>query len=127
MLLKCLGLCQLTLLSTKHLEVVLQKARFFQLLLGLILATNKGELHGNQRNLGMGLDECKTFLIARNETTATLLSFMFLLLANHPDWQEHLREEIVEVCRKMELPTPESLNHMKLVGMVMNETSTLYP
>ncbi|MCO5608312.1 hypothetical protein L7F22_062518 [Adiantum nelumboides] len=100
-------------------------------LLGLMLAANKGELHGNQRNLSMGhdelIDECKTFFFAGHETTATLLTFMFLLLATHPEWQERLREEVFEVCGKTQLPTAESLNHLKLVGMVMNETLRLYP
>ncbi|KAI5077018.1 hypothetical protein GOP47_0009083 [Adiantum capillus-veneris] len=100
-------------------------------LLGLMLAANKGELHGNQKNLTMGLDElideCKTFFFAGHETTATLLTFMFLLLANHPEWQERLREEVFDVCGRTDLPTADSLNHLKLVGMVINESLRLYP
>ncbi|MCO5590349.1 hypothetical protein L7F22_044318 [Adiantum nelumboides] len=100
-------------------------------LLGLMLAANKGELRGNQKTLTMGLDElideCKTFFFAGHETTATLLTFMFLLLATHPKWQERLREEVFEVCGKAELPIADSLNQLKLVGMVINETLRLYP
>ncbi|KAI5076565.1 hypothetical protein GOP47_0008630 [Adiantum capillus-veneris] len=100
-------------------------------LLGLMLAANKGELVGNQKNLIMGLneliDECKTFFFAGHETTATLLTFMFLLLATHPEWQERLREEVFELCGRTEPPTADSLNHLKLVGMVINESLRLYP
>ncbi|KAI5076562.1 hypothetical protein GOP47_0008627 [Adiantum capillus-veneris] len=100
-------------------------------LLGLMLAANRGELQGNQRSFTMGLDElideCKTFFFAGHETTATLLTFMFLLLAAHQEWQECLREEVFEACGKTQLPTVESLNQLKLVGMVINETLRLYP
>ncbi|KAI5057395.1 hypothetical protein GOP47_0027410 [Adiantum capillus-veneris] len=41
--------------------------------------------------------------------------------------KKRLREEVFEVCGKTELPTADALNHLKLVGMVMNETLRLYP
>ncbi|KAI5060848.1 hypothetical protein GOP47_0023353 [Adiantum capillus-veneris] len=79
----------------------------------------------------MGLNEliaeCKTFFFAGHETTATLLTFMFLLLATHPEWQERLREEVFELCGRTEPPTADSLNHLKLVGTVINESLRLYP
>ncbi|MCO5561418.1 hypothetical protein L7F22_015039 [Adiantum nelumboides] len=100
-------------------------------LLGLMLAANKGVLVGKQKDLSMGLDElideCKTFFFAGHETTASLLTFMCLLLAIHPEWQERVREEVFEVCGKTQLPTADTLNHLKLMGMVMNETLRLYP
>ncbi|KAH7299608.1 hypothetical protein KP509_24G020400 [Ceratopteris richardii] len=100
-------------------------------LLGLMLAANQGVIDGNARGLSMGLDElideCKTFFFAGHETTATLLTFMFLLLATHPEWQEHLREEVLEVCGNKQIPTADSLNNMKLVNMVIYETLRLYP
>lgn len=90
-------------------------------LLGLMLASNGGDLHGNhQRVPSMGIDElideCKTFFFAGHETSSTVLAFMFLLLGCNPEWQERLREEVYEVCGKTELPTSESLNHLKLVS-----------
>lgn len=89
-------------------------------LLGLMLAANRGELHGNQRGLSMGIDElideCKNFFFAGHETTAMLMAFMFLLLGSHPEWQERLRQEVYEVCGKTEPPTSESLNNLNLVS-----------
>ncbi|KAH7299597.1 hypothetical protein KP509_24G020000 [Ceratopteris richardii] len=100
-------------------------------LLGLMLAANQGVMNGNARSLSMGLDElideCKTFFFAGHETTATLLTFMFLLLATHPEWQERLREEVREVCGNKQIPTADSLNNMKLMSMVIYETLRLYP
>ncbi|MCO5614046.1 hypothetical protein L7F22_068326 [Adiantum nelumboides] len=85
-----------------------------------MLAVNKGVLVGKQKNLSMGLDElideCKTFFFAGHETTASLLTFMCLLLATHPEWQERVQEEVFEVCGKTQLPTADALNHLKLVS-----------
>ncbi|MCO5547215.1 hypothetical protein L7F22_000660, partial [Adiantum nelumboides] len=99
-------------------------------LLGLILAANKGVLVGKQKNLSMGLDElideCKTFF-AGHETTALLLTFMCLLLATHPEWQERVREEVYEVCGKTQLPTADALNHLKLVSCnAFTETAAIF-
>ncbi|KAH7299846.1 hypothetical protein KP509_24G032600 [Ceratopteris richardii] len=100
-------------------------------LLGLMLAANSEVLDEREKILRMGLDElieeCKTFFFAGHETTATLLTFMFLLLGTHLEWQERLRDEVYEACGKAQLPTVDSLNYLKLVGMVMNETLRLYP
>ncbi|KAH7299614.1 hypothetical protein KP509_24G020700 [Ceratopteris richardii] len=100
-------------------------------LLGLMLAANQGVMNGNMKGLSMGLheliDECKTFFFAGHETTASLITFMFLLLATHPEWQERLREEVLEACRDKRIPTADSLNNMKLVNMVIYETLRLYP
>ncbi|KAH7299843.1 hypothetical protein KP509_24G032400 [Ceratopteris richardii] len=100
-------------------------------LLGVLLAANKGELHGPQKNLTLTLNEiiseCKTFFFAGHDTTSSLLTFTFLLLGTHTEWQERLREEVFQVCGKTQLPTAESLNHLKYVNMVLNESLRLYP
>lgn len=90
-------------------------------LLGLMMAANKGELQGNQKNLSMGMDdiigECKTFFFAGHETTSTLLTWTFLLLATSPEWQERTREEVQAVCGMTNMPTAESVNHLKIVSI----------
>ena len=97
-------------------------------LLGLMMASNQGELKGNQKNLSrMGIPdiigECKTFFFAGHETTATLLPWACLLLATHPEWQDRAREEIVALCGKSPdvMPSMEAMNQMKIVSNNVEE------
>ncbi|EFJ22839.1 hypothetical protein SELMODRAFT_104195 [Selaginella moellendorffii] len=70
--------------------------------------------------------ECKTFYIAGQETTATLLTWAMYLLSQHREWQDRARKEVLEVCKEDEI-NAEALNKLKLVGMILNETLRLYP
>ena len=97
-------------------------------LLGLMMASNQGELKGNQKNLSrMGIPEiigeCKTFFFAGHETTSTLLTWAFLLLGKHTEWQDRAREEIVALCGKSPdaMPSMEAMNQMKIVSNNVEE------
>ena len=43
------------------------------------------------------VDECKTFYIAGQETSSTMLGWTVLLLAIHIDWQEAARKEVINL------------------------------
>ncbi|WVZ57055.1 hypothetical protein U9M48_007495 [Paspalum notatum var. saurae] len=77
------------------------------------------------------IDECKTFFAAGQETTATLLVWAMFLLAVHPHWQDKVREEVLrEFCSGDdgdEVPNADVLAKLKLLYMVLLETSRLYP
>ncbi|KAI5059174.1 hypothetical protein GOP47_0025493 [Adiantum capillus-veneris] len=94
------------------------------------MAANRQELSGSQRNLSLSMEdivnECKTFFFAGHETTATLMTWTIMLLAINPEWQEKTREEVLLVCGR-ESPTHDSLQNLKIVGMVLNEALRLYP
>ncbi|KAI5057561.1 hypothetical protein GOP47_0027576 [Adiantum capillus-veneris] len=99
-------------------------------LLGILMAANRKELSGSQKNLSLSMkeivDECKTFFFAGHETTASLMTWTTMLLAMNPEWQERAREEVFHVLSK-ESPTYNLLNSLKIVGMVLNESLRLYP
>nr|XP_017233252.1 PREDICTED: cytochrome P450 CYP749A22-like [Daucus carota subsp. sativus] len=72
------------------------------------------------------VDECKTFYVAGQETTSTLLSWAVFLLGSHTDWQEKARQEVFNLFGK-EHPHSDGIARLKIVNMVINETLRLYP
>lgn len=99
-------------------------------LLGIMMAANKKELGGNQKNLTLTtdeiMDECKTFFFAGHETTSNLLTWTVFLLAINLNWQEILRKEVESICGT-DIPDADMLSKMKSMTMVLNETLRLYP
>ncbi|MCO5595537.1 hypothetical protein L7F22_049582 [Adiantum nelumboides] len=95
-------------------------------LLGILMDANKKLTGSDKLSLQEIVDECKTFFFAGQETTATLLTWAFLLLARNPHWQAKARDEVLYVCGK-ELPTHDSLHSLKVAGMILNEALRLYP
>ncbi|KAK1288778.1 hypothetical protein QJS10_CPB19g00482 [Acorus calamus] len=98
-------------------------------LLGLMISANKcQEDEKDQMTIDDIIDECKTFYFAGKDTTANLLTWALLLLALHQDWQRKAHEEIFQVCGSHhEPPNADHLSHLKILGMIINETLRLYP
>lgn len=72
------------------------------------------------------VDECKTLLLAGQETTKLSLTWTLMLLALHPQWQHRLRSEVMEITRG-DYPNTNMLSKMKFMTMAMNEAMRLYP
>lgn len=85
-------------------------------LLGLLL--NEMDSHKNNNNdnnnLQLIMDECKTFFFAGHDTTALLLTWTMMLLADNPTWQEKVRNEVREVCG-CDLPSVDQLSKLTSV------------
>nr|POF06024.1 cytochrome p450 [Quercus suber] len=62
------------------------------------------------------LDECKTFYIAGQETTSTLLGWTIFLLAIHTDWQEEARKEVLNLFGQ-QIPNPDGITKLKTARM----------
>jgi cytochrome P450 len=71
-------------------------------------------------------DEVLTLVLAGHETTAEMLTYAMWLLAQHPEAQAELRQEIAEVVGP-DRPTRETLARCKLLDGVLDETLRLYP
>ncbi|KAH9509376.1 hypothetical protein Btru_045754 [Bulinus truncatus] len=65
-------------------------------------------------------------IFAGFETTATTLQMCYYLLAKHPDVQEKMYQEIINVV-KAESPTFEELSQLIYMEQVINETLRLFP
>ena len=70
-------------------------------------------------------DELMNVLLAGRDTTASLLSNMFFMLAKHPRVWEKLREEIATLDGRP--PTYEQLRNLKYLKYCMNECMSSYP
>ncbi|KAH9290148.1 hypothetical protein KI387_034265, partial [Taxus chinensis] len=72
------------------------------------------------------MEECKTFFFAGRQTTSNMLTWTIVLLAIHKDWQQMARKQVLEVCGD-NAPDRNSINQLRIVDMIVNESMRLYP
>ncbi|MES2411316.1 MAG: cytochrome P450 [Bacteroidota bacterium] len=94
-------------------------------LLDMLLET-RYEDTGEAMSTQQLIDEIKILFIAGHETTANALTFAFHLLANHPEIQQKVLEEILEI-EKQTNDIVEQLQKMTYINAVINESMRLYP
>jgi len=71
-------------------------------------------------------DEIVTFLLAGHETTANALSWIWYLLAAHPEEEKRLENEVREVLGGKR-PEVTHLPALKYAGMIFSESLRLFP
>jgi cytochrome P450 len=72
-------------------------------------------------------DEAMTIFLAGHETTANALTWAWYLLAQNPEAEAALREELDSVLEGERLPTVEDLPRLRYTEMVVSETMRLFP
>nr|QWK52357.1 cytochrome P450 709B2 [Isatis tinctoria] len=95
-------------------------------LLGIMLTAARSNEPEKNMSTNEIIEECKTFFFAGHETTANLLTWTTMFLSLHQDWQEKLREEVLNECGKDKIPDSETCSKLKLMNMVLMETLRLY-
>ncbi|XP_057827254.1 cytochrome P450 CYP72A616 [Cryptomeria japonica] len=96
-------------------------------LLGLMMNANKEQGGKVHMTIDEIIAECITFYTAGHETTTILLTWTMILLGMHQDWQELARKEVLEMCGKNDFPNADTVNGLKIMGMILNESLRLYP
>ncbi|WP_400164753.1 cytochrome P450 [Brevibacillus sp. TJ4] len=71
-------------------------------------------------------DEVMTIFVAGHETTANTMSWIFYLLATHPEVEQKLHEEL-EAVLEGRLPTAEDVPKLVYANQIVQETLRLYP
>ncbi|CAL2231963.1 unnamed protein product [Prunus armeniaca] len=93
--------------------------------LGLLVKAHHDANDSQRISVDDLIDDCKTFYVAGQETTNSLLAWTVLLLAHHTDWQEEARKEVIQMFGK-QTPNPDGIAKLKTMSMVINECLRLY-
>lgn len=97
-------------------------------LLGRMLtaATDGWDMKAPEFNMAAVFNNCKLFYFAAEDNVASTIAFSMLMLANHPEWQDRARQEVLEVLGDGEKFNPAALTQLKVLGMILNETLRLF-
>lgn len=94
-------------------------------LLGMLLAA-RDEDDGTGMTDEQVRDEVMTIFVAGHETTANTMSWIFYLLATHPEAEQKLHDELSQVLNGR-LLTVEDIPNLPYTNMIVQETMRLYP
>mmetsp|Transcript_13119 Transcript_13119/g.36935 ORF Transcript_13119/g.36935 Transcript_13119/m.36935 type:complete len:987 (+) Transcript_13119:885-3845(+) len=68
-----------------------------------------------------------TFMLVGHDSTSSLLTSLIYVLTQHPDVENRLREEVMEVIGKDGSPTQDNIKKLTFMTSVIKETLRLYP
>lgn len=95
-------------------------------LLRAIIDGSHGPLNGGTAEEFI-VGNCKSIYFAGHESTAVTAIWCLMLLATHPEWQDRVRAEALEVCHGTMTLGVDGLHRLKILTMVIQETLRLYP
>jgi cytochrome P450 len=84
------------------------------------------EVDGSQMSDRQLRDELATLMLAGHETTANALAWTWILLAQHPDAEARLHQELDRVLEGRS-PTMADIPHLPYTQQVIKESMRLYP
>ncbi|XP_042375098.1 cytochrome P450 714C2-like isoform X2 [Zingiber officinale] len=72
------------------------------------------------------VDNCKNLYFAGHETVSVTATWCLMLLASHPQWQDSVRDEVLEVFQGRKIDF-DMIRKLKVLTMVIQETLRLFP
>ncbi len=91
---------------------------------------DKIELVSNKNKIDITLNDILgtsfVFLLAGYETTASLLSYFFYLLAIYPECQQKLLEEVLENKKSSDIIDYDTISRMPYLDACVSETLRIY-
>ena len=96
-------------------------------LLSMLLLAEDEEERGDRMSNEQVRDEALTIFLAGHETTANALSWTWYLLAQHPEIESKLHQEIDAVLDGGRPPQFEDLARLRYTEMVLAEAMRMYP
>ncbi|XP_031330391.1 cytochrome P450 4C1-like [Photinus pyralis] len=72
-------------------------------------------------------EEVDTFMVAGSDTTASMNSFIFIMLGMHPDVQEEVYQEVLDVLGPDRAVEAADLGRFHYMERVMRETMRIFP
>ncbi|KAI2473921.1 probable cytochrome P450 6a13 isoform X3 [Diabrotica virgifera virgifera] len=97
---------------------------FLQLMINLLDQPEDGP---NHLTFDQVIAQVGIFFVAGFETSSSTMTFALYELAKHPELQDRLRDEINTALNDKKELTYESINEMKYLQQVIDETLRLYP
>ncbi len=94
-------------------------------LLGMLLGARDPDTGGAMTSTQLR-DETTTLLVTGHESTANAAVWVFYTLAQHPEIEAKVRDEIADVCGG-DTPSDEELRQLTYQRMVIEEVMRLYP
>ena len=112
--------------------------RYGDILVDLLLDAREGDASGGAKTASAAAagkrftdtevrDEAMTFLAAGHETTSQALCWTMMLMAQHPEWKEKARQQVLSVVGRDRAPQYDDLAHLPLLTAILNESFRLYP
>ena len=94
-------------------------------ILGLLFGIEDESTHDKMSDKQMR-DELMTFIFAGHETTANALAWTFYLIAQHPETQQKIHDELTKVLARQS-PSLQNLAQLTYLDAVLKESMRLYP
>ena len=71
-------------------------------------------------------DQFILFMIAGQESTGNLITLCLYCLTQYPEYQDHIRKEIIQLEASGKSPTYQEINQLKILNGLVRETLRLY-